>query len=220
MAGRKLATPLRELDKVPESRAFQVVLNLIRRGRTRVLAAANTEMVNLYWTIGEYISRKVAKEDWGRGTVQRLADWLAARDVAMRGFSASNLWRMRQFFDAYAGDAILATLVRELPWAANLLILGRCKTADERTFYLRMAIKQNWPFRELERQVEGALFERSLSNKSALSPVLRAKHPDAASIFKDGYMLEFLQLPENHAERDLQRALVSNLKQFLLELGT
>jgi predicted nuclease of restriction endonuclease-like (RecB) superfamily len=101
---------------------------------------------------------------------------------------------MRQLFEAYAGDKILAALLRELPWTSNVLILGRCKTKEERAFYVRMAVEQNWSSRGLERQIEGALFERSLSNKSALSPVLRAKHPDAATIFKDRYMLEFLQV--------------------------
>lgn len=210
---------MRVLAKVPETPEFEVVLNLIRRGRGRVWAAANTELVDLYWAVGEHISRKVAHEQWGRSTVERLATWLATRDAGLRGFSASNLWRMRQFFEAYADDTILAALLRELPWTSNALILGRCKTKEERAFYLRMAAEQRWPFRELERQIEGALFERSLSNKSALSPVLRTKHPGAATIFKDRYMLEFLQLPESHAEHDLQRGLVSNLKQFLLELG-
>ncbi len=218
-AKSKLAALPRVLSKVVEAREFEAILNLIRRGRARVFAAANLELVDLYWTIGEHISRKVAHEGWGRSTVLRLADWLAAREAGLRGFSASNLWRMRQIFDAYAGDTKLAPLVRELPWSSNLLILAHCKTPEEREFYIRLASQQRWPKRELDRQLNSALFERMASGKVKLSAALTKQHPDAASVFKDRYMLEFLQLPENHAERDLQRALVSNLKQFLLELG-
>lgn len=207
------------MTKDAEVREFHVVFDLIRRGRTRAWAAANLELVDLYWALGEHISRKVAREEWGRSTVQRLAAWLATRDAGLRGFSASNLWRMRQFFEAYAGDPDLAALLRDLPWTSNAMILGHCKTKEERAFYLRLAIDQRWSSRELERQIGGALFERSLSKSSALSAVLREKHPGASAIFKDRYVLEFLRLPENHAERDLQRGLVSNLKQFLLELG-
>lgn len=183
------------------------------------MAAANTELVNLYWTIGQHISIKVTQEKWGRGTVQRLADWLAVREIGVRGLSASNLWRMRQFFDTYASERKLAPLVRELPWSSNLLILAHCKTTEEREFYIRFATQQRWPKRELERQLNGALFERMVRGNVKASAALTKQHPGAASIFKDRYLLEFLQLPEDHAERDLQRALVSNLKQFLLELG-
>ncbi|HEX8705036.1 MAG TPA: PDDEXK nuclease domain-containing protein [Myxococcaceae bacterium] len=216
---RKLAAPLRELTHSPEERDFQAVLRLIQRGRQRIWTAANLELVELYWAIGQYLSHKVAEEGWGRGTVQRLAAWLAAKEPGLRGFSSSNLWRMRQFFELYASDETLAPLVRQLPWASNLLILGRCKTPEERAFYLRLAIDQRWPSRELERQMEGALFERTVAGQPTLSPALRELHPNAGSVFKDRYLLDFLQLPEEHFERDLQHALVANLKQFLLELG-
>ena len=218
-APRKLAAPLRELTHAPEERDFQAVLGLIQRGRQRAWSAANLELVELYWAIGRYLSHKVAEEGWGRGTIQRLSAWLAAREPGLRGFSASNLWRMRQFFDFYAADAVLAQWVRQLPWASNLLILGRCKTPEERAFYLRLAIDQRWPSRELERQLEGALFERTATGKPTVSPTLRAQHPNAEGVFKDRYLLDFLQLPEEHFERDLQHALAVNLKQFLLELG-
>lgn len=218
-APAKLAAPPRQSAHLPEEHDFQAILGLIQRGRQRVWTAVNLELVELYWRIGQYLSRKVAEERWGRGTVQRLAEWLASQEPGLRGFSASNLWRMRQFFDLYASDEILAPLVRQLPWASNLLILGRCKTPEERAFYLRLATEHRWPKRELERQLEGGLFERTLTGRPALSPALRERHPNAAAVFKDRYLLDFLQLPDEHVEHDLQRALVSNLKQFLLELG-
>lgn len=216
---KKLAPPARDLVNHLEVKDFPHVLELIRAARERTFRSANLELIGLYWSVGQYLSRKVAEAGWGRGTVQQLAEWLAAREPGIRGFSASNLWRMRQLFEAYMGDDKLAPLVRELPWSSNLLILARCKNPEERGFYLRIASDQRWPKRELERQIEGSLFERTVTGKPALTEALRQRHPGAESVFKDRYLLEFLQLPEGHHERDLQRGLISNLKQFLLELG-
>lgn len=218
-AKKSLAAPQREAASLPEEQDFPSILKLIRDARQRVWHAANLEVVELYWRIGEYISRKVAEQGWGRSTVEQLSAWLLTREVGLRGFSASNLWRMRQFFETYAAEPKLAPLVRELPWASNLLILGSCKQPEERAFYLRLATSQRWPKRELERQLAGALFERTMLAKPALSPALLAAHPSATEVFKDRYLLDFLQLPDGHAERDLQHALIKNLKQFLLELG-
>ena len=90
---------------------------------------------------------------------------------------------------------------------------------EEREFYLRLAVKEKWSSRELERQLDGRLFERTVTRPPKVSAVLRQLHPAAATIFKDTYLLDFLELPIDHSERDLQKALVKNLKQFLIELG-
>lgn len=126
---------------------------------------------------------------------------------------------MKQFFEVYEGEPTLVPLVRVLSWSANMLILAQCKTSEEREFYLRVASEQRWTKRELARQLDGALFERTRLGQPALSPPLAERHPSASAVFKEQYLLEFLQLPDGHAERDLQRALIANLKQFLLELG-
>jgi predicted nuclease of restriction endonuclease-like (RecB) superfamily len=95
----------------------------------------------------------------------------------------------------------------------------KCKREDEREFYLRLACAQKWSSRELERQINSALFERVVLSPAKLTAPLRELHPDDASIFKDAYLVEFLDLPPQHSEADLQRALVERLKQFLIELG-
>jgi len=126
---------------------------------------------------------------------------------------------MRQFFETYRDQSKLAPLVRELSWTHNLLILSRCKIVEEREFYLRVCLREKWGKRELERQLAGALFERTVLAPAKLSTPLTELHPSAAAIFKDTYLLEFLQLPPSHSEADLQKALVQQLKQFLIELG-
>jgi predicted nuclease of restriction endonuclease-like (RecB) superfamily len=203
----------------PSQAEFDEVLGLIEAARNRAVAAVNTTLISLYWSLGEYLSRKIIEEGWGQGTVGALAEYLQRRQAGRAGFSASNLWRMRQFFETYRDTPKLAPLVRELSWTHNLLIMSRCKRAEEREFYLRLCTRERWGKRELERQLNGALFERVVLSPAKLSPPVAELHPDAATVFRDTYLLEFLDLPPRHSESDLQRALVEQLKQFLLELG-
>jgi predicted nuclease of restriction endonuclease-like (RecB) superfamily len=126
---------------------------------------------------------------------------------------------MRQFFVAYQGQPKLAPLVRELPWTHHLIILGQGKRPEEREFYLRLAHKEQWSRRELERQFRSGLFERSVLHPPKLSAALRELHPEALSVFKDAYVVEFLGISDTHAEGDLHQRLLQNLKQFIIELG-
>jgi predicted nuclease of restriction endonuclease-like (RecB) superfamily len=156
---------------------------------------------------------------WGEGVVEQLAGHIARTHPDLRGFTRANLFRMRQFYETYKGNEKVATLLRQLPWSHNLAILSRCKREEEREFYLRIAGKERWTFRELQRQLNGALFERVVLSPTKVSPPVTRLHPEAATVFKDTYLLDFLNLPAAHSEDDLQRALVANLRQFLLELG-
>lgn len=199
---------------------FGDVLRLIDAARTRALSAVNTELIDLYWKIGEYISRKLESAAWGEGVVRQLADYIAQQHPDLKGFARPNLFRMRQFYETYKNDEKLSPLVRQLPWTHNLLILSRSKRPEEREFYLRMALQERWSKRELERQLNGALFERVVLSPAKVSPPVRQLHPDASSIFRDAYLVDFLDLPAAHSEADLQRAVMANLRQFLMELGS
>jgi predicted nuclease of restriction endonuclease-like (RecB) superfamily len=205
--------------KSPSPAGFDEVLALIEATRSRVVTAVNTALIDLYCRIGQYISRKIAEEGWGQGTVAALAEYIRARRPNARGFSASNLWRMMQFYETYRGLPKLAPLVRVLSWTHNLLIMSRSKRDEEREFYLRLCVQERWSKRQLERQLAGALFERVALSPAKLSPPVRELHPEAASVFKDSYLVEFLDLPKDHSEADLHDGLVAKLKDFLIELG-
>lgn len=164
-----------------EEASFAEVVGLIEQARLRAYQAVNTELVNLYWEIGEYISGKLAASDWGEVVVDSLAQHLARTVSGLRGFSAQNLWRMRQFFETNRGNAKLSVLVRDLPWTHNLVILGQSKRAEEREFYLRMAVQEKWSSRELERQFRLGAFERAVLDLPKLSAALRELHGDAAN---------------------------------------
>jgi predicted nuclease of restriction endonuclease-like (RecB) superfamily len=157
---------------------FDEVLRLIDAARARAFSAVNKELIDLYWQVGEYISRKLASTAWGEGVVQQLADHIAQTHPDLKGFTRRNLFRMRQFYETYVGDEKVSPLVTQLPWTHNLLILSRSKRAEEREFYLRMALRERWSFRELQRQLHGALFERTVLAPPKLSTLLTELHPE------------------------------------------
>ena len=211
--------PARQTKTQRREAEFAEVATLIHEARAHALQTVNTQLIDLYWRIGQVISQRIAKDGWGKGTVSALAAYIEHRHPGLRGFSPQNLWRMRQFFEAYRGKTKLSTLLRELPWSANLHILTKCKRPEEREFYLRAATNNGWPVREVARQIDGALFERVVLRPPKLSTALREVHPTAEREFKDAYLVEFLALPDGHSEADLHQALVRNLGRFLTELG-
>jgi predicted nuclease of restriction endonuclease-like (RecB) superfamily len=127
---------------------------------------------------------------------------------------------MKQFYETYKKDSPkLSTLLREISWSHNLAIISRCKTIEEREFYIKIAGQERYSFRELERQISASLFERTMIGKSQLSTALRESNQALTSTFKDSYVFEFLNLHEPHSEKDLQRGLIKQMKSFILELG-
>jgi predicted nuclease of restriction endonuclease-like (RecB) superfamily len=200
--------------------SFAEVVGLIKQARQRAYQLVNSELVGLYWRIGQYISRRLEAAEWGDGVVNQLAKHLAHTLPGLRGFTRRNLFRMRQFYETYAGDKKVSPLVTQLPWTHNLIILGQAKRPEEREFYLRMAIKERWGKRELEQQFCQSLFERTVLHPPKVAPAVRQIHGEAAAgVFKDAYVVEFLNLPDKHSEADLHQGLLAQLKMFLIELG-
>lgn len=199
--------------------AFAEVVNLIQSARRQAFQSVNTTLIELYWQVGAYISRKIEAADWGDGVVEQLATYIARTQPSLRGFTRPNLFRMRQFYEAYRNDEKVSPLVRQLTWTHNLIILSQSKREEEREFYLRLTIKEKWSKRELERQFRTALFERTILHPVKVSPAVTQIHPDALNVFKDSYLVEFLDLPDGHDESDLHQGLQHRLKAFLIELG-
>ncbi|MFZ4481304.1 MAG: PDDEXK nuclease domain-containing protein [Rhodoferax sp.] len=198
---------------------FDEIAALITAARQRAFQAVNTNLIDLYWQVGQTISGKIEQAQWGDGVVVQLAAHLARTQPGLRGFTRSNLFRMRKFYETYRDNEIVAPLVRLLPWSHNLIILNQSQRPEEREFYLRQSIQEKWGKRELERQFKTALFERTVLSPVKVSPLVTQMHPDALSVFKDSYLVEFLDLPQGHAEADLHLGLLQQLKQFLIELG-
>lgn len=159
-------------------------------------------------------------EGWGKAVVKQLAADLRTEFPGVGGFSASNLWRMKAFFEAYTSLEKLAPLVREIGWSHNLAILERCKDPLEREFYLRMTRKFGWSKNVLVHQIDNQSYEKSLLGQTnfdqALTPELRAQ---AKLAVKDEYTFDFLELGKEHSERELERALIARIEDFLRAMG-
>ena len=216
----RVSTPQRESSALVSDEArFAEVLALIEAARNRAYQAVNTELVSLYWQLGKHISLKLEKAEWGDGVVDELAAALALRYPGMRGYTRPNLFRMRQFYEAYCGNKKVSPLVRQLPWTHHLIILSQAKPPKTREFYMLAAIKGRWTKRELERQIQSAAILRSDPAAKKVSPAVAQIHPTAIDELKNAYSVEFLSLHAGHSEADLHGALLRNLGGFITELG-
>lgn len=201
-----------------KARQFSEVLNIIKSVQNNVLRLANKALINLYWQIGEYISHQIECAAWGNGVVVQLALYIEKNCPGIKGFSDKNLWRMKQFYEVYRDSEKLSPLVRELSWTNNLIIMSRAKTENERMFYLQKCISEQYSKRELERQINSALYERSLAEPQ-ISDVMKNVSQKSTDIFRDQYVFEFLGAKGYEDENAMKNALLAKMKKFILELG-
>jgi len=201
---------------------FDHVIQLISEARHKAqiqaYQAANRQLVDLYWNVGEYLHQQVQQQDWGKAVIQQLADYIKTQHPNVKGFSSQNLWRMKQFYETYKDDEKLSTLWRELSWSHNRRIMG-CDTTKEREFYIRLCIKERLSFRELDRQINSSYYERVMLGNAKLDETIKALPQSPENIFKDTYVLEMLDLPQKHDEKDLKHKISQNIRKFLLEFG-
>lgn len=199
---------------------FADVVEMIRSTRNQVFRMANTALIDLYWKVGKYLSVKISSAEWGEGVVKQLAEHIRRNCPDIKGFSDKNLWRMKQFYETYETESEkLSPLVRQISWTNNLIILSRTKSQEEREFYIQKCIGERYSKRELDRQIDSALYERTITSQPKLSPVLREMAPQAGQMFRDNYVMEFITGKESKPENTLRRALIKNMKEFILELG-
>jgi len=116
-------------------------VQLIAASCETAFQTSNTTLIDLYWEVGATISRKIEAAEWGDGVVEQLADYIARTQPGPHHFTRANLFRMRQFYETYNGDKKVAPLVRQSSWSHHLIILGQSKRAEERDFYMRIAIQ-------------------------------------------------------------------------------
>lgn len=198
---------------------FQEVLNQINEAKHNSYKAINKTLIELYSNIGEYISDKINNNLWGKSIVEELANYIKKEAPDAKGYGERNLWRMKQFYEIYRNNEKLSPLVTELSWTNNLIIISGTKTESERAFYINLAIKERLSKRELERQLSTGVYERTILANQSLSKTVKNLPQNTKNVFKDSYIVDFLDIPSKHSEKDLQKALVSSLKDFILEIG-
>lgn len=213
---------------------FTSIILMIEESRDRAYRKVNEELVLLYFEVGKIVSNKVIQGVWGERTVDELAKYIEIKLPALSGFNRRGLYRMKQFYETYTSSEFVSTLLTQMKssenevivfvsalltqiqWSSHLHIMSKTKTVEEKLFYLHLAINDKLSVRDLERQLNTGVFERTLLAKTKVTPLLTQIQK---TIFKDPYIFEFLELPIGHSEKDLEKALILNLQKFIVELG-
>jgi len=211
-------------DKIIESSEYKEFLKLIKeriyKAQYEGLKQVNKELINLYWYIGKKILEKQEILGWGKSVVINLANDLQKEFPGMKGYSSSNLWRMRNFYVDYREAEKLAPLVREISWTNNVIIMEKCKNNQEREFYAGMTKKFGWTKDVLIHQIENQSYEKYLLNQTNFDQTVPEKYRYQAKLaVKDEYTFDFLELGNKHSERELEIVILNNIRKFLIELG-
>ena len=196
---------------------FSNIISIIEAAKQRAIKAVNAELINMYWEVGKYLSSLVENSSFGDKVIDEIAAYIAENNPTIKGFNRRGLYRMKQFYETYKDDKIVTPLVTQISWTNHLLIMSGSKSAEERRFYIELCIKNNYSKRELERQIDSAYYQRYML--SAKKPLPENVPSTVRGNILDSYVLEFLNLPEQYSENNLKKAIIGNLKNFILEFG-
>jgi len=196
---------------------FSNIISIIEAAKQRAIKAVNAELINMYWEVGKYLSSLVENSSFGDKVIDEIAAYIAENNPTIKGFNRRGLYRMKQFYETYKDDEIVTPLVTQISWTNHLLIMSGSKSAEERRFYIELCIKNNYSKRELERQIDSAYYQRYML--SAKKPLPENVPSTVRGNILDSYVLEFLNLPEQYSENNLKKAIIGNLKNFILEFG-
>ena len=204
-------------EQIQNPGQFDEVIHIIDNARNRAIKAVNAELIQMYWSVGEYLSKLCTGAAFGDKIIDDVAAYIVKENPGVKGFNRRGLYRMKQFYETYKDDEFVTPLVTQISWSNHLLIMSSSKTVEERHFYMTLCAKEHYSKRELERQISSAYYERyMLSNKK---PLPESVPQDVRKSILDTYVLEFLDLPELFSEKNLRKAIIENLKQFILEFG-
>jgi len=199
---------------------LKAIKERVSTAQVRAAVAVNTELVRLYWSIGNDILQKQQAEGWGTKVIDRLSHDLKASFPTMQGFSRTSLLYMRAFAAAWPDEAIVQRVVGQLPWRQNIALLDKLKDPELRLWYAQRAVENGWSQPVLVHQIETLLHERQGKAITNFARTLPAPHSDLAqALLKDPYNFDFLTLAADAQERHLEAGLLVHIRQFLLELG-
>lgn len=210
-----------------ESAAYKELISELKRkiqsAQIKAALAVNSQLIELYWEIGQLITERQKASGWGNSVVEQIAKDLSKEFSTLRGFSRSNLFTIKQWYGFYVdhGEKV-QQLVGQIPWGHNVLIVQKIKDVDVALWYVLKTIENGWSRNVLGIQIENRLYERQaeapkVDNFSARLPAPNADL--AREVVKDPYVFDFLDLGAEAKERELESALVERITRFMLELG-
>ncbi|MDR2610234.1 MAG: PDDEXK nuclease domain-containing protein [Clostridiales Family XIII bacterium] len=196
------------------------IKELIYRRQYEAMKSVNSELIHLYWEIGEEIDRQQREQGWGNSVVEILAKELQREFPGVKGFSARNLWLMRNFYLEYAYATNLQPLVAEISWTKNIIIMQKCKDSSMREFYIKMTKRYGWTKDVLINNIENKAFEKYLTNQTNFDDTVPEKYRLQAKLaVKDDYNFDFIEMGIEHSEAELEAGVISNIRTFLAEMG-
>ena len=193
------------------------LIKIIENSRNNALRRVNEELIQMYWKVGEYLSKESKNTAFGDDYINSIAKEIQSAFPGIKGFTRRGLYRMKQFYEMYCEDEFVSALLTQISWTNHLLIMSKAKTVEERHFYITLCVQESYSSRELERQIESSYYERYMLSKEKIlpEPIKGLKE----NPFLDSYVIEFLDLPKNFKESDLRKGLIQNMKDFILEVG-
>ncbi len=196
------------------------VKSRIRQAQYEALKAVNKEMLMLYWDLGKMIVEKQEQLGWGKSVVEQMSKDLQAEFVGVSGFSTRNLWLMKQFYELYGSSEILQPLVAEIGWSHHVKIMQKCQNDRQREFYILMTKKFGWTKDVLALQIDNQTYEKYLTGQHNFDKNLPESVQNQAILaLKDEYQFDFLELADQHSERELENKIIQNIRKFLMEMG-
>ncbi len=211
---------MNSIEKEPYKVFLTEIKEKIYQAQYEAMKQVNKTLLALYWEIGKSIVEKQKEHGWGKSVVENLSKDLQLEFVGVQGYSAQNLWYMRQLYLEYVNNTKLQPLVGEISWSHNIAIISKVKDDLEREFYIRMTKKYGWTRNVLIHHIEGKSYEKFLLNQTNFDKALPDKYRHQAKLaVKDEYNFEFLELAEDHKEKELETAIMKNIRNFLLEMG-
>ena len=205
---------------------------LIYRRQYEAMKKVNTELIQLYWEIGEEIERQQREQGWGKSVITILSKELQKEFPGVKGFSTTNLWRMRSFYLEYSQKSnlppsvgeiqksVLPPLVAEIGWSHNCVIIEKCKDSLQRDFYIKMTKRFGWTKDVLINNIENRAFEKYLTNQTNFDETVPEKYRLQAKLaVKDDYNFDFIEMGMEHSEAELEAGIIKNIRAFLMEMG-
>jgi predicted nuclease of restriction endonuclease-like (RecB) superfamily len=202
---------MNELDN-----SFAQIIQIIADARDNAYRKVNEELILMYQKVGQFLSDKSKEASYGDGYIDSLAKYIQSQFPGIKGFNRRGLYRMKQFYEIYAENENVSPLLTQLSWTNHLLIMSGCKSDEEREFYMKLAAKERYSKRQLERQMGSGYYERYMLSKDKLLPEALQSQQNP---FLDQYVVEFLDLPDTFHENDFRKGLVKGMRDFILELG-
>ncbi len=219
----------------------------ITQSRYHAARLANREQLLLYLTTGKMLVQKIDAEKWGANVVNQISADLQKQLPGLKGFSRRNLMKMKQFYTDYASllimpsttaqfnlvnnELFVSSLTAQMPQDAleafwlvsfshHIVLLGKCKSLEERFFYMAQAAFQFWSVSILEHQIDACLFEKQGKLPNNFSKTLNEQlKPSALQVFKDEYLLDFISIDDDDDEKDIENKVVTEIRDFILRMG-